>query len=123
TWRQPQIAGVDQVQRHVADAGFGAERGQDLRARVQLHTGAIVVPAGDRLPQLREAEVRRVAVVRRIGRGFLEHADDPTWRRQVRVADAERNDIDTCALFLLHLAVDLGEAIGRDATQSLRTRK
>ena len=117
--RQHDVAGVDEREGDVADPVLRAEGRQNLGAGIQLHARALAVPAGDRLSELGEAEIRRVAVVGRVGRHFLEHADDAAWRRKVRVPDAKRNDVDTRPLLLLHLAVDLGEEIWRYATKSL----
>ena len=103
----------------MADSILGAERGQDLGVGVELHARALPVPARDRFAQLAEAEVRRIAMVGRVRRGLLKHADDPPGRRQVRVADTKRDDVHAGFLLGLHLAIDLGEEVGRDTSQSL----
>src|SRR5256885_16457222 len=53
-----------------------------------------------------------------VGRRLLEHADDASGRGQVRITDAERDDIDARAFFLLNLAVDLGEEIRGDQVEA-----
>src|SRR5205809_122461 len=116
------VARVDEGERHVADAVLGAERRQDLGLRVELDTGALAVPVRDRITQFAKPEVRRVAVIRRIGSHLLQHADDATRRRQVGIANAERDHIDPGALFRLHLAVDLREEIGRNPAKPFGTR-
>ena len=87
--REHHIAGIDERKRHVADPIFGTERRQDLCAGVELDARPLAVPAGNRFPQLGEAEVGRIAMVGRVGRGLLQNADDPTRRRQVGVAGPE----------------------------------
>ena len=103
------VAGIDERQRHVADPVLGAERWQDLAVRVQRHGEPLAVPVCDCRAQLCEPEVRRVAMISRVRRGLLQHADDALGRRQVRIADTERDHVDAGALLLLHLAIDLSE--------------
>ena len=59
-------------------------------------------------------------MVGRIRGRFLQHADDAPWSGQIRITDAERDDVDAGPLLFLHLTIDLGKEIGRDAPESLR---
>ena len=106
----------------MADPVLGAQGRQDLGLRVERDAESLPVPTCDCGAQLGQTEVRRIAVVVRIRRCLLEHVDDPAWRWQVGIADAQRDDVHPGALLLLHLAVDLREEIGRNSAQPLRAR-
>ena len=124
--RVPRVGGehhlprVDEGEGRVADAVLGAQRRQDLPLRVELHSEAVAVPVGDRRPQCGQPEVGRIAVVGGIRRRLLERADDSRRGRQVGVADAEADHVHARGLLGLHLPVDLGEEVGRDARQAAR---
>ena len=113
------VAGIDERQRHVADPVLGAERWQDLAVRVQRHGEPLAVPVCDCRAQLCEPEVRRVAMISRVRRSLLQHADDALGRRQVRIADTERDHVDAGALLLLHLAINLRKQIRWDEAEAL----
>ena len=57
-----------------------------------------------------------------VGRRLLQDAHDPLGRGQVRIADAQRDDINPRTPLLLDLAVDLGEEIRRYQPEALGAR-
>ena len=53
---------------------------------------------------------------------LLQDMDDSLGRRQVWIADAERDHVDAGPHLLLDLAIDLGKEIRRDLAQPARAR-
>jgi hypothetical protein len=79
--------------RHVGEAFLRAQRGDDLRIRIELHTEAALVIGRLGAPQAGNAAGRRITVGSRLADGFLQLLDDMRGRRQVRIAHAEIDDI------------------------------
>ena len=77
---QNDVAWIDQRERHMADAVLRAERRQDLGLGIERDIESIAVPVGDGAAQLRQPEVRRIAMVVGVGRGLLQDAHDPLGR-------------------------------------------
>ncbi len=113
-----QVAGVDEAQRHVPDALLRPDQRQHLGRGVEAEPEAALVPPRDRLSQLRQPFRLRIAMVLgQIGRG-VERIEDVRGRRQIRVADAEGDDVDALCPLLGDLAADLDEQIRRQLSDS-----
>ena len=67
--------GSSSAMRDVADRLLAAERGHDLRGRVELDAEALAVEAGRGLAELVRAVVRRVLVRARVARGLGQRVD------------------------------------------------
>ena len=106
------IAWVDEAEGDVADALLGADQGQDLLVGVEAQPEAALVPASDGLAVLWQAVRIRIALVFRVARGLHERVENVRRRRQVRVADGERDDIDAGGLLLGDLLADGREKVG-----------
>ena len=79
--------------RHVGEAFLGAQRGDDLGLRIELHAEAALVIGGLGAPQPRNAAGRRIAVGAGLADGLLQLLDHMLGRRQVRIAHAEVDDV------------------------------
>ena len=79
--------------RDVGEAFLGAERGDDLGVRIELHAEAARVIGGLRAAQPGNALGRRIAVGARLAERLLHLLDDVRRRRQVRIAHAEIDDV------------------------------
>ena len=117
---QVDVLGIDDPQGQVGNALLGADEGEDLAGRVQLHPEALGVPAGHRLPEEVQAGVGRIAV----GAGVLHRGhhllhDEPR-RGQVGVTHAQVDDIHSPGLDFGLLLVNRLKEIGRDQAQSRR---
>ena len=106
-----EIAGVDEAQRQVPDALLRADQRDHLGLRVERHAVAALIPARDGFTELRQALALRVAVVGRVLGRALQRFDDVRRGRQVRVADAERDDIDAPGALLGDEFGDAGEEV------------
>jgi hypothetical protein len=87
---------------------------------VQRHAEALLVPAGDRLAQRRQAIGLRIAVVGRGAGRAHQFVDDVGRRRQVGVAHAEADDIDALRPLLGYFLRYADEEIRRQLLDSFR---
>ncbi len=110
---QRHVARIDEAQCDVPDAFLRPDERQHLFRRIELYPEAAFVPVGHGLAEFREPLRFRITVVRRLLCGRGQRVDDVRRRRQVGVADAERDDVDPLRLLLRHLLADLGEQIRR----------
>ncbi len=112
------IAAVEQHPHQVAEALLRADRVGDLELRIELDAPRLLVVAGDRLAQLGQAAAQRVAVVRRLrgSLGELLHGD--VRRRDVRVAEAQVDDVPACPTCLDLQVVDDREDVRRQVLDS-----
>ena len=110
---------VDEAQRHMADALFRADQGQDLFRGIEPQPKTALVPARQRLPEFGQAVALRVSVVGGVVRRALECVHDALRRRDVRVADAERDDVEPGGALGLNLAADLEEEVRRQAVEAV----
>lgn len=78
----------------MADALFRTDERKRLLHGLELHFEAPLVPVGNCLVQLRQAFGFGIAMVDRVFRCFVERVEDVAGGGQVRVADAEGDDID-----------------------------
>ena len=113
--RQAEVALVQQREADVGDALFGAEQRHDLAVLVERHPETILIVGGDRRAKLDAAAVGGVLVVVRRAHAVDHGPDDVIGSRRVGVADAEADDVDAGRPFGRHLALDLGEQVGRQA--------
>ena len=117
---QDHVAGVHEGQRHVADAFLRANQREDLVGRIERDVEAPLVPVGDRLPEAQHPLVGRILVVLRIAHRLPHLLDDRRGGRQVRIADAQIDDVHPAGDgFLLHL-IDRGEQIRRQGPDPAR---
>jgi hypothetical protein len=70
--------------------------------------------------QLRQAFALGITVVRRISRSFRKHIEKVVWRGQVRVTDAERNNIDAFGTLCGDAATDISEKVGGQLVDAFR---
>ncbi len=117
--RQGDVAGIEARQGHVGDSLLPAQDRDDLGVRVDVDAEAVPIEARDGLSKRGEAAVRRVLV--RLGtlHGFLQCCDYGRRRRQVRVANAERDDVDALGPHGIDAPLDLGEEVRRDPGEPL----
>src|SRR5256885_16835047 len=104
----------------MADRLLAAERRDDLRRRVELDPETVSIEPGRRLAELLGALVARIPVRRGIAGGGGKRLDDRLGRRQVGIADAEADHIDSLALLLRDLPLELGEEVRRHGVQTFR---
>src|SRR5579884_1736718 len=97
----------------MTDAFLRADQSQDLALGIQVDTEATAVPVGNRLAKPVEPLRLRVAMVRWIARCPRQGADDRRWRRDVRIADAQADDVHATRYGLSALTVDLDEEVRR----------
>ena len=105
--------------RHVGEALLGAERGDDLGLRVELHAEAALVIGGLRPAQARNAARGRIAVGARLAQRLLQLVDDMGGRRQVRIAHAEIDDVRPGVAGVRLGPVHLFEHVGRQAADAV----
>ena len=106
--------------RHVGEAFLGAERGDDLGVRIELHAEAPRVIGRLRAAQAGNALGRRIAVGARLAERLLQLLDDVGRRRQVRIAHAEIDDVGAGVASGRLGAVDLLEHVGRQAPDAVK---
>ena len=106
--------------RHVGEAFLGAERGDDLRFGVQLHAEPARVIGCLGTPQTGNTLRCRIAVGARLAERLLELVDHVLWRRQVRIAHAEIDDVGAGIASGRLGAVHLLEYIGRQAPDAVK---
>ena len=84
----------------MADALFGADKGQYFLIRVQLDPEPLVIPVGDGPPDFRQSVCFRIPVVGRVLGRLQQLVDDGLGRGDVRVTDTEGDYIHPSSLFL-----------------------
>ena len=84
----------------MANALLGPDEIQGLGVRVERQPEAALVPVGHRLAELGQALGFRVAVVGRLPRARLQRVENGIRRRHVRIANAERDHVDSAGLLL-----------------------
>jgi hypothetical protein len=104
---------VDEGRRHVGDAFLGTDERDDFFFRIELDAEALLVPSGHRLTVFHEAGAARVAMVDRLARALDQLFDDRSRRRDVRIADAEIDQIDAARQRRAFFAVYFGKQIWR----------
>ena len=110
------IARVDEAERHVSDAFLRSDQRHDLLVP-QLDAEPFCVPAANRLPHLRQPVGLWITMVRRIVRGAFQCVQDRRRRWDIRIPDAETNDIRALRALLRDLAADLQEQVRRELCQ------
>ncbi len=98
----------------MADALLGADKGHHFLRRVERHAETALVPRRNGLAELGQSLRLGVTVVGGLARGLLERGKDVRRRRQVGIADAERDDVDALGLLRRDLLADLGEEVWRE---------
>ena len=117
---QHDVAGRGDRLRHVGEAFLGAERGDDLRFRIELHAEAALVILRLRQAQARNAARGRIAVGARLAERLLDLLDDMRWRRQIRIAHAEIDDVRPRIAGARLGPVHLFKHIGRQAADAVK---
>ena len=111
------------AQGEVGDALLGADEGEDFALRVQVHPEPPLIPAGHRLPEVVHAGIGRVPVgffiVDRLG--HLLH--DEARGGQIRVPDAQVDNIHAPGLDLGLLVVNRFKEIRGNQPQARRRFK
>ena len=106
--------------RDVGEAFLGAERGDDLGFRIELHAEAARVIGGLRAAQARNALGRRIAVGARLADRLLELLDHVRGRRQIGIAHAEIDDVGAAIAGHRLGAVDLLEHVRRQPADAIK---
>ena len=106
--------------RDVGEAFLGAERGNDLRFRIELHAEPARIIGGLRAAQPRDALGSRIAVGPCLADGLLELLDHVRGRRQVRIAHAEIDDVGAAIAGHRLGAVDLLEHVRRQPPDAIK---
>ena len=101
--------------RHVGEALLGAERGDDLAVRIELHAEAAAVIGGLGAPQPGDAARGGIAVGARPADRLDQLVEDMLRRRQVGIAHAEIDDVGAAGARRRLQAVHLLEHVGRQA--------
>src|SRR5207344_2451343 len=96
-----------------ADPLLRADHRHDLGLGVELDAEPAAVPRRHRPTELGRAVVARIPVRRGIEHRLAHRLDDVLGRRQVRVAHAERDHVDTLRTLRREFAVELGEQVRR----------
>ena len=110
---QHDIAGINECQMDVADAFLRTDQRQHFVGRVQRHVEPALVPISYRRTERQHALIRGILMVLRVFGRLRQALDDRRRCGQIRIADAEVDDIHAlgnCRLF--HL-IDSGKEIGR----------
>jgi len=113
---QHDVAGIHARQDKVVASLLGTDEAQNLLFRIQLHTVAPGIPAGD-FPAQREHAlflVGGIAVVQRVAGRPAQFVDNGTGSRFHGIADGQRNDIHTVCFCLVDFFPKLHEQIGGD---------
>ncbi len=119
---QHDVAGRGDRLRHVGEALFRAERGDDLRIRIELHAEAALVIIGLGAAQAGDALGGGVTVGARLAGGLDQLVDDMLGRRQIGIAHAEVDDVGAGVASLGLEPVDLLEDVGRQALHAIEIR-
>ena len=106
--------------RHVGEAFFGAERGDDLRLRIELHAESARVISGLGAAQARYSPRRRIAVGTGAADGLLELLHNMRGRRQIGIAHAEVDDVGAAIAGDGLGAVDHLEYVRRQAADAVK---
>ena len=116
---QGDIARVQEAERGVADALFGADQRQDFGIRVQLDVETGVVPLSEGAAHLRQAVGLRIPVVWGMLGRRQQPVDDGLRGGYVGVTDAEGNHVGPGGTLLSDDPRDLNERIGGQFPQTL----
>ena len=114
------VARVDEREREVRDRLLRSDHADDLFLRVERQVEARLHERGGGLAEVFHADVRRVAVGRRIARRFGQRGDDVRRRRQIRIADAEVDEVLTLLAFLVLERVDAREQVRGQLPDAVR---
>ena len=115
---QDDIARIDKRQMNVPDSFLRADQGQHFVGRIQRHIETSFVPVGHRGSERQHPFVGGILMVLGVLGRQSQAFDNRSRRRQIRIADAEVDDIDALSnRRLLHL-VDGGKQIGRKCFNS-----
>ena len=82
------LAGIDEGERDVQDAFFGADERLYLRAGVEVHVVPLLVPAGKTLTQFGDADVGHIAVSVGVAGGFTKGVYGLFGGRHIGASDA-----------------------------------
>src|SRR5690606_28384963 len=104
----------------VVDALLRADRRDDLALGVDLDAEAAVVEAREGLAELGAAAGRGVLVRAGVRDGPLHRLDDMRVGRLVRIADAERDHVNSLGLLVGDPPLELGEHVRRHRLEALR---
>ena len=116
---QGHITGVYKGQRNMGNPLLGTDQGYHLLQRVKFHTGSILIPAGNGLPEAVHAGIARVPVIGRHPGSLGKLVDDVIGGRQVRVTNPEINNIDAASPGLCLFSVQFRKKIWRQLFQSV----
>jgi hypothetical protein len=117
------LAGIHEGEREVGDALLGADQREDFALGLYAHAEASLEEPRGRAAELDHAPVRRILVVGRIARSALDGLQDERGRREVRIADAERDQLAALGELGPLDLVDPGEDVGREFPDVLRDRE
>jgi hypothetical protein len=109
-----EVARLDQHPQQVREALLRADRRDRLGLGIELDAEPARVHLADGSAQVRDAAARGVAVVPRPPRRLGELVDGDLRRRDVRVAEAQVDDVLAGAAQLQLQPLDLGERVGRE---------
>ena len=110
---QHHVSGLHRGQNQVGQPFLGADGGDGLGLRVDIHVEAAFVPVGDGHPQLGDPPGGGIAVVGGLARGFDEFVHNVLRGGQVGVAHPQIDDILPPAPGHHLQGVDRGKDIGR----------
>src|SRR5262245_53811720 len=118
-WYQNDVTRRRDRLRHVGEPFLGAERGDDLSVRIELHAEAAAIIGRLRTTQSGNTARRRVAVGTRLAQRVFEFFDDVRGRRQIRIAHAEIDDVRTRVAGLRLCLVHLFENVRRQTANAV----
>ena len=107
-----EVARVHPGSGQVGDALLGPDQRQHLGIGIEFDPEALAIPVRDRHPQLPEAVVVGIAVVRRLLGRLLQCPHDVLGCGEVGVANPEADDVVSLRPLLGDAAVHLGKQIG-----------
>ena len=119
-WNDNDVARRRDRLRHVGEAFLGAERGDDLRFRIELYAETPRVIGGLGAAQTGNPFGRRIAVGARLADGLFELLDDVRRRRQIGIAHAEIDDVGAAIARRRLGAIDHLEHVRRQAADAIK---
>ena len=115
---QGYVAGVEEAEGDVADALLRANQGQDLGIGVEGHAEAVLVPVGHGAAHFRQAVGLGIPVVGRVLGSLEEPVNNRLGRGDIRVADAEGDNVGPRGPLFRDDAGDLDEGVGFELAEA-----
>ena len=115
---QSRVTGTEQDPHEVRETLLGADGGDDLGVGVEVDVEEHLVARGHRQAQVGDAARGAVAMVARIVRRLRELRDGHVGAREIRITEAEIDDVATRGARLGLQPVDLGEDVRRQAVDA-----